>query len=501
MANNIERATEGIEVGFHGRLDIYTAAESITAENVLEEVNKALFWHAKNLWEETELLWYRRGVQPILNRTKKRNKFVCNKVVENTYEEVVTFKSGYFLTQPCSYISRTEESQERVRMLNEYLYRSGKIQADNDIVNWFHTVGKACLLVEPGDDDETPIKAYCLDPRQAFVVYSVRPGNKPMMGVNAVTIDKTLFVDVYTADAVYRLYGESAPSTTTKAMWPLMPVCSAVTEVLPNTIGKVPMVEYRYNSENMSAPEPALPLLNALNTVLSNRLDGIEQFVQSLMVVYNADLPEGEDASTIKDSGILLLKSTGEQKSDIKILAEQLDQGQTQTLVDYIYNRVLSICKLPIVRYGMTSTSDTGAAALSRDGWYQADNDARNTEDEFKRSNRYFDEIFVEVLRRRGLLDISTTAFELQFVRNETSNVVSKSQALLNLLNAGMAPVLAFGKSGISNDPLSDVAMSEKWLKLKLGDPDREPTAEDQVIEEATDEVTTEEVVDNGTAV
>ena len=59
-----------------------------------------------------------------------------------------------------------------------------------------------------------------------------------------------------------------------------------------------------------------------------------------------------------------------------------------------------------------------------------------------------------------------------------------------------MAPVLAFGKSGISNDPLSDVAMSEKWLKLKLGDPD----ASTQPEEKPTEDVTIEEV-DNGTAV
>ena len=475
MANNIERATDGVTSGFYGRLDIFTSAVAITEENVLEEVNKALFWHGKNLFEETELLWYRRGVQPVLQRTKKRNKYVCNKAVENHYEEIVTFKNGYFLTQPAYYIARNEDSQGRVKELNEYLYRSGKTQADNDVVNWFHTVGKACLLVEPGESDETPIRAYALDPRQAFVVYSIRPGNKPMMGINAVMDGKTMYVDVYTEDKVYRMYGQDAPSTITKAEWPQMPICSTITEVLPNVIGKVPMVEYRYNSENMAAPEPAIPLLNALNTILSNRLDGLEQFVQSLMVIYNADLPEGEDATTIKDAGMLLLKSTGEQKSDIKILAEQLDQGQTQTLVDDVYNRVLAICKVPVVRYGMTSTSDTGAAALSRDGWYQADNDARNTEDEFKKSNRYFDEIFAEVLRRRGLLDISTTEFELQFVRNETSNVVSKSQALLNLLTAGMSPVLAFAKSGISNDPLSDVALSEKWLKLKWGDPDAAP--------------------------
>ena len=481
MANNIERADESItQGGFYGRLDIFTSADYITDENVVAEVNAALAWHIRNLNQETELLWYRRGYQPILSRKKKRNKYVCNKVVVNHAEEVVTFKNGYFLTQAATYISRNDAAQDKVSKLNEYLYRSGKQQADNDLVNWFHTVGKACLLVEPGDEQK-PVVAYSLDPRQAFVVYSIRPGHKPMMGINAVAVDNRLMVDVYTADKVYRMYGMYTEKTTTKLNYSNIPIVSTVESVERNEIGKVPMIEYRYNTENMSAFEPAIPLMNAENNILSNRLDGLEQFVQSLMVIYNADIPEGEDSSTIKDSGILVLKSTGEQKSDIKILSEQLDQEQTQKLVDDVYNRILTICKVPIVRYGMTSTSDTGAAALSRDGWYQADNDARNTEDEFKRSNRYFDEIFIEILRRKNLLDIEITDFELQIVRNETSNVISKSQALLNLLNAGLHPVLALAKSGVSNDPLSDFTMSEEWMRAKLGTPG---AVEEKVVED-----------------
>lgn len=473
MANNIERATEGVTGGFYGRLDIFTSATEITEENVMTEVNNALFWHIKNLNEETDLLWYRRGVQPILERTKKRNKYVCNRIVENHAEEIVTFKNGYFLTQPAYYIARNEEAQDKVKQLNEYLYRSGKIQADNDLVNWFHTVGKACLLVEPGDDDETPFKAYSLDPRQAFVVYSVRAGNRPMMGINAVAINNVLRVDVYTDNAVYRMSGEYTPSTTTKAMYPTVPVVSRIESIENNVLGRVPMVEYRYNSENMAAFEPGLPLLNALNNILSNRVDALEQFVQSLIVIYNADLEEGEDSTTIKDAGMLLLKSTGDQKSDIKILSESLDQEQLQKLVDDVYERLLAICKMPITTKGDQSASTTGAAILARDGWYQADNDARNTEDEFKKSDRYAEDLFIDILAKKGILDIKRSDFELQFVRNETSNVISKSQALLNLLTAGMHPVLSLAKSGISNDPMKDYALSESWMKMKWGDPDK----------------------------
>ena len=47
------------------------------------------------------------------------------------------------------------------------------------------------------------------------------------------------------------------------------------------------------------------------------------------------------------------------------------------------------------------------------------------------------------------------------------------------MLAMGMAPELAFKKSGLSNDPVSDVEMSEKYLKLIWGDPDAAIKAEE----------------------
>ena len=39
------------------------------------------------------------------------------------------------------------------------------------------------------------------------------------------------------------------------------------------------------------------------------------------------------------------------------------------------------------------------------------------------------------------------------------------------MLAMGMHPELAFKKSGLSNDPVSDVKMSEPYLRLIWGDP------------------------------
>ena len=48
------------------------------------------------------------------------------------------------------------------------------------------------------------------------------------------------------------------------------------------------------------------------------------------------------------------------------------------------------------------------------------------------------------------------------------------------MLAMGMHPELAFKKSGLSNDPVSDMKMSEKYLKLIWGDPDAAIKAEKQ---------------------
>ena len=461
-----------------GRRDIYTTVENITADNVLSEVNEALAIHNKNLMEEEYLYWYRRGLQPVLSRTKEYNEWILNKVVENHASEIVDFACGYFIMQPVYYVSRGEASQEAVSTLNEYLFRSGKQDADNALAEWFHTVGKAALYVEPTLDPDVPLKAYALDPRSAFVVYSMRPGNAPVYAVNIVVQNEVALIDVYTKDKIFRLVGGSSqPKTSEQRLYST--VASGLVAVERNRLRHIPIIEYRYNSVNQGKFEMVLGLLDAINDIRSNQVDGVEQFIQSLGVAINCNFDETVTAETIKRSGLIALSSTGENKADFKILSEELNQQQTEILVDAIYDQALRICAMPSINSKGTSASVTGTATIFNNGWEQAAAAARNTEDLFRQSNKYFDEILVDVLKRRKLLDIKTVDFKLNFVRNETANVQSKAQAAQTMLAMGMAPELAFKKSGLSNDPVSDVEMSEKYLKLIWGDPDAAIKAEE----------------------
>ena len=186
-------------------------------------------------------------------------------------------------------------------------------------------------------------------------------------------------------------------------------------------------------------------------------------------------------ANKIREAGMIALKSIGENKADFKILSEELNQEQTQKLVDDLYDQALRICSMPTTTKGGKSTSDTGVATIYRDGWEQAAGAARNTEDLFKESDKLFEEIFCDILRAKNLLNVKPMIdFELHFVRNETANVQSKAQALNTMLASGIHPILALSKSGISSDPVGDYTMSEKYIRMIWGDPDKADKAEEQ---------------------
>lgn len=466
-------------IGLFGRLPIFTSIEGFDPEDpqgIVDEVNEALVVHVQNLLAMEYLYWYRRGVTPIYARTKEVRPEINNKISENHAGEIVDFKNGYFLTQSVAYTSRKEDEEitEKVNILNEYLYRSGKQQVDNELVDWFHTVGKADLFVQSNDDEEAPFIAYALDPRSAFVVKSMSPGNEPVYAVHSVVRGEELILDVWDRFNVYTLKGTVTGTLTTPTP---NYTCTAV-EVIdrkPNPLGEIPIIEYHYNSVGMSAFESVIPLLDAMNELMSDRLDGVDQFIQSLLVFYNCTLEDDEGNEItpkyVRESGALFLKSVGENRADLKEISSQLDQTQTQVLVDHIYKQICIICGMPMVQsQGVASL--TGAAVEMRNGWATAETMARNTEDLFRKSNKFFDRIITKILREKNLLDIRLADIELNFIRNDMYGVQSKAQALQTLLTAGLHPTIALAKSGISSDPVADFENSKGYMRMRWGDPD-----------------------------
>ena len=439
----------------YGRREIITDALVLTDGNIVGEVDKAFDTHTLNR-AEIEYLWnYYRGKQPILQRTKKVRPEICNRIVENRANEIVSFKVGYLCGEPIQYVGRNgdESVSQAIAELNEMMFSENKATQDKEVVEWQMICGTAYRLVLPDEareEDDAPFEMYTLDPRDTFVVKSSEVGNKPMFAVKyRVDSENNRIASVYSANHYWRLVGDK------------------IVESKPHALGMIPIFEYPANNARLGAFEIVLPMLDAINTVASNRMDGVEQFIQSFIKFVNCDIDEAQ-FTALKEMGAIKVKSVDGSAADVSIVTQELNQMQTQTLVDYLYQTVLTICGMPN-RNGGSSTSDTGAAVIMRDGWSLAESRAKDSELMFKQAEHEVLKLVLRIIRdSEGLSDdvykLRLKNISLQFTRRNYENVQSKAQVLVSMLQQNkIHPRLAFQHSGLFTDPESAYQLSREY--------------------------------------
>lgn len=429
----------------NGRRMILTDETEVNIGNVVQILRKALPYHWKNRSEISYLWSYYKGRQPILNRVKEVRPEITNKIVENRANEIVSFKSGYLMGEPLQYVSRgnAENIADAINQLNEFVFAEEKPAKDKELADWFHICGTSFRMVLPdemaGEDDESPFEIYTLDPRNTFVVYNNGLGNKPILGVKYVVDENGVVHYSCYSDHEYFEIVESK-------------VISYDTHIL----GEIPIIEYPLNMARIGAFELVIPLLDAINLTDSNRLDGVEQFIQALMLFHNVDI-SSEDFDELRERGAIKFKDIDPQlKAEINYLVSNLNQGETQTLVDHMYQTVLTICGMPN-RNGGSSTSDTGSAVIMRDGWSAAEARAKDSELMFKKSERIFLKVVLNICRTLANMDLKVCNVEIRFTRRNYENILQKAQVLdLMLKNNKIHPRLAFEHCGLFVD--SDLA-------------------------------------------
>lgn len=436
-----------------GRTVIYTDAEYIDASNVVEELNHALFFHSANANQINYLYWYRRGKQPILGRKKEIRPEICNTVIENHAEEIVAFKDGYLLGEPLQYVgvARKDKSvTEKITTLNRFMQMEDKAAKDAELAEWFHTCGTSYRMALPKDrisEDEAPFSLYTLDPRFCFVVYYNGLGHRPMMGVKYVMKrDRSIVFSVYTDNCYFEIEDDQ------------------IVREESHVLGAIPIIEYPANKSRIGSFEVVLPILDAINNVESNRMDGIEQFIQSIMKFVNADISE-DDFLKMAQMGAIKIKSEQGNNSDVSYMTQELNQTQTQVTKDDLYDAILTICGMPN-RNGGSSTSDTGAAVIMRDGWSAAEARAKKEELLFKKSENQFLRIALRCMATFTGIKLGLSEMDIRFTRRNYENIQQKSQVLTTMLaNPKIHPKLAFVHCGLFADPDAAYEMSQEWAE------------------------------------
>jgi SPP1 family phage portal protein len=453
---------------FLGRQAIYTSREGkqINENTIPDIINGVMPRHLVNRAETEYLFRYFKGYQPILEREKLIRPDVNNRVVINNALAIVRNANGYFLGEPIQYAAKKQEDSDNVSKLNDMMDSENKACEDMSVGSWCSICGHGFRLVDAGKDgadDEAPFGIPTLDPHYTEVIYSTKVGHPAVL---AFTYNELLNDDGSTVGTTFTVYDKDYQYIyTVKGGYTTKIQPKNLISKKPHYLGNVPIVEYLNNEWRMGDFEMVITILDAINKLHSDRMNSVEQLVNSILVFIGCHLPTAEEDKAkggkgvsgldqLKENLAIELPNADGNKADVKYVSSNVNQNEAevlaQTLIDYVY----SITGIPDRKQKNGGTGDTGDAVYLRDGFQSLEVVARVKERNFKKAERTVLRMVCNILKIYEVMDLKPMQIEVKFVRNRTNNLLNMSQAFANFVSTQqMSPEDAISLIGVTSDP------------------------------------------------
>lgn len=470
---------------FTGRKTIYINPMDLSVDaNLIAAVRQTMLIHSENRSEMVYLKEYEKGNQPIFYRLKDVRPEINVKLCANYAALITNFKVGYEFASPIMFVQRAKDDfrkadpnqdDKRVSMLNEMLVEQGKPGKDIELAHDFKTTGLGYMLAYPKleeSDDIAPFDLVVLNPLNTYCVYTNDAYKRKCLAVTySWLIEQGIpRITAYTSDWVYEL------------------IDYRIVSKRPNLIGRIPIVEFRNDINKMACFEAVIPLMDALNITNSDRVNDVAQYVQAILWLHNCAIDK-DQKDELRNGGFIQTTTTADGKeAKVTYVTSALNQAETQSLVDYMYNQMLEIAGVP----GRDSASggNTGAAILLSNGWQLAETMAKTAEPIFSASEMELLSIIIAIFQNmpdipEELKGLKKSDVIVKFSRNKTYDLVSRTSALANLINIGIDPGKAIATVDIFDDAqqvtIDSLEMINKILLGKITKSDSNDTEKPQM--------------------
>ena len=435
--------------GRYGRKIAYADVEEVSEENVLKIVadNTGAFNFNRKI---AKYLWtYKNGDQPILYRIKLIRDDIVNKVVENHAYEIVQFNVAQTYGEAIQYVSRSKDEtiNDKIDELNNYMHNAFKYQRNVTQGEWKSATGTSFLAAQRTGHGEKPFRITVPTPMNTFVIYSSYT-EEPILAVQELKdMDGQQYYLCFSENKEFKIKN------------------GKLEKIKLHAFGGIPIVEIPNNYDRLSDIEIVITLLDSINTMQSNRMDGIEQFIQAWIKFVNCEI-DSEEFRKMKMEGALVVKSNNgsENKADVDVMTNSLDQTQSQVAKEDLWDNALSILAIPTKQDGSDGGSTMGAVQL-RAGWDFAKNRAKLKDAYVIEAEKRLAEVVLNILRVSGKdLKITTADFDVNIPHSPQDNMQVKAQVLQMLLQSGINPLVCIRTCGLWNDAEKVYLKSKPYL-------------------------------------
>lgn len=411
---------------------------------------------------------YYTGAQEILNKQRLNGTTDNNNiVVVNHIYRQVEFKKGFMVGNPISYsLGFSDKDSSDLTDLNRYLKDSNKASLDISKFEDLYVGGLAYQFIIPKttdyDDGEAPFELYNVKLGSAFKVYSNDITSKPLFDV----VISQMADKEFNTKKIYDIYYlKDNDCYTVKVDDIAKPIDKKTIEKEPYK--QLPLIEYSLNKNRMGIVELVMAIQDGLNTIQSNQIDDIVEFVNSYLVFENQDLGKDWEKKVKKfrkNRAILLRTKNPQLPAKLNLLKQTMQHTEINAFFEIMLNEMYDIVASPKTSGGVTSGGDTGQARILGNGWESAQNQATV---DISYELQYEYELLKKIINicknnAEKLTEINASDIDIKFSINMSNNILTKTQALQNLYDMHIPYEDALNITGVTND---SHGLGQKWSK------------------------------------
>lgn len=387
-----------------------------------ELIYKLIQKHTQERSHLQKLKKYYLGEHDILNH-ERRNKNAPNfKTVANHAKDIADTATGYFMGNAIKYNNTAEGDLEPLLVAFDGA-EIDQVDAQNALNMAIYGRAYEYIYAKEG---LTELDSTSVDPENVFIVYDDSIERKALFAVYYYEIkddtkDATKYqAEVFTQNLHYHIVLRDSSKGTTQNE-----------QVEPHNLGQIPIIEYRNNHFAIGDYEQQISLIDAYNSLMGNRVNDKEQAVESILVLYGAQLADNlEDAreamSILAEEGLLELPA--DAKADF--LKNALDENATEILRKALKEDIYTFSHVPNLTDENFAGNSSGVAMEFK--LLGLEMITKTKEANYKRGLRQRIAIFAHYL---GMQQIALEVHSIvpQFSRGLPKNLLELSQIINNL--------------------------------------------------------------------
>lgn len=233
--------------------------------------------HQQCVPELNKLKAYYEGKHDILKDSERENRLVCNHA-----KDITDTASSYFIGEPITYKSDLD-----IKPLADAFETAGCDEVDGDNGLDLSIYGRAYEYIYT-KEDETELTVKNLPPQATFMVYDDTIEENELFAVyyypRRDDTDRTSTVYIATVLTKNYKYVLNIQNIDTPQ--------ALIEPPEPHYKGEVPVVEYLNNKLAIGDFELQIPLIDAYNALMSDRVTDKEQFIDAILAIYGTLLSD-----------------------------------------------------------------------------------------------------------------------------------------------------------------------------------------------------------------